>query len=390
MTAYPVWGQYMYGGHYALGGHSMHPTTGINHHHHPYHHQTQEGYPTSYTSSAHPYYQPSAASAMTPSQQLYRSENPAPVAMQPPSYQLCDLRPDQLAMSRDLKFPGDYLRKRKPGGGRSKTRSTKSHSPPDPDNHIERVFIWDVDEVLLIYRTLFTAYTGTGARIGYDMERFVFSVADRHLFLTDLEDCDQLHVEDLIADDNGQDLTNYSFANDGFRAREGMNASRGGVDWQRKLSFRYRQIRENYKQHSLGNLKLVTDDQEAAYQRIIAEVQRLTNQWTEWVGRCLDIINNRRNSTSIIITTNTLVMGISKIMCNGLSDRIPIESIYSASKVGKKSCLERIRQRFGKNVTYVTIGESRRSNETSNIPHFQVNRLDDIKGLLLSLRNNYL
>ena len=57
-------------------------------------------------------------------------------------------------------------------------------------------------------------------------------------------------------------------------------------------------------------------------------------------------------------------MGISKIMCNGLSDRIPIESIYSASKVGKKSCLERIRQRFGKNVTYVTIGESRRSNET--------------------------
>ena len=107
------------------------------------------------------------------------------------------------------------------------------------------------------------------------------------------QDCDQLHVEDLIADDNGQDLTNYSFANDGFRAREGMNASRGGVDWQRKLSFRYRQIRENYKQHSLGNLKLVTDDQEAAYQRIIAEVQRLTNQWTEWVGRCLDIINNR-------------------------------------------------------------------------------------------------
>ncbi|GCC41532.1 hypothetical protein chiPu_0025934, partial [Chiloscyllium punctatum] len=43
--------------------------------------------------------------------------------------------------------------------------------------------------------------------LGLQMEEMIFDLADTHLFFNDLEECDQVHVEDVAADDNGQDLT---------------------------------------------------------------------------------------------------------------------------------------------------------------------------------------
>ena len=84
----------------------------------------------------------------------------------------------------------------------------------------------------------------------------------------------QVHIDDVGSDDNGQDLSNYNFQvffltfmnifrnpflfqADGFRssgaspevymATAGM---RGGVDWMRKLAFRFRKIKENYNTYS--------------------------------------------------------------------------------------------------------------------------------------------
>ena len=68
----------------------------------------------------------------------------------------------------------------------------------------------------------------------------------------------------MASDDNGQDLTNYNFASDGFKAANtGANdvymatgGMRGGVDWMRKMAFRFRKIKDNYKlyQHNFGDL----------------------------------------------------------------------------------------------------------------------------------------
>ena len=69
----------------------------------------------------------------------------------------------------------------------------------------------------------------------------------------------------MASDDNGQDLTNYNFASDGFKAANtgGPNdvymatgGMRGGVDWMRKMAFRFRKIKDNYKlyQHNFGDL----------------------------------------------------------------------------------------------------------------------------------------
>jgi hypothetical protein len=38
------------------------------------------------------------------------------------------------------------------------------------------------------------------------MEELVFNLADTHLFFNDIEDCDQVHIDDVASDDNGQDL----------------------------------------------------------------------------------------------------------------------------------------------------------------------------------------
>jgi len=38
------------------------------------------------------------------------------------------------------------------------------------------------------------------------MEQMIYNLADSHLFFSDLEECDQVHIDDISSDDNGQDL----------------------------------------------------------------------------------------------------------------------------------------------------------------------------------------
>ena len=53
-------------------------------------------------------------------------------------------------------------------------------------------------------------------QLGFRMEELIFNLADTHFFFNDVEDCDQVHIDDVSSDDNGQDLSNYNFAADGF------------------------------------------------------------------------------------------------------------------------------------------------------------------------------
>lgn len=71
-----------------------------------------------------------------------------------------------------------------------------------------------------------------------------------------LQDCDQVHIDDVSSDDNGQDLSNYNFGSDGFHTASAGSGNlclatgvRGGVDWMRKLAFRYRKIKETYNNY---------------------------------------------------------------------------------------------------------------------------------------------
>ena len=78
----------------------------------------------------------------------------------------------------------------------------------------------------------------------------------RKCFETDIVHA-KVHIEDVASDDNGQDLTSYNFHTDGFRTNAtstevylATGGMRGGVDWMRKLAFRFRKIKENYNTYS--------------------------------------------------------------------------------------------------------------------------------------------
>lgn len=53
--------------------------------------------------------------------------------------------------------------------------------------------------------------------LGYRMEELIFLLSDNHFFFNDIEECDQIHIDDVSSDDNGQDLSAYNFQTDGFQ-----------------------------------------------------------------------------------------------------------------------------------------------------------------------------
>ena len=52
-----------------------------------------------------------------------------------------------------------------------------------------------------------------------------------------------------------------------------------------------------------------------------------------------------------------MVRALSKILLYGLGGIFDIENIYSATKIGRENCFERIHTKFGRKPTYVVIGD---------------------------------
>ncbi|KAK3888290.1 hypothetical protein Pcinc_007644 [Petrolisthes cinctipes] len=252
-------------------------------------------------------------------------------------------------------------------------RSRRSNPSPDPENKVERVYIWDLDETIIIFHSLLTGTyartfgkdTANAVQLGYHMEKLIFDLADTHFFFNDLEECDQVHIDDVSSDDNGQDLSNYNFATDGFSAANN-NASlclgtgvRGGVDWMRKLAFRYRKIKELFNSCRNNSGSLLDPENREKWHRVRQDIETLTDQWLTEAMKCLQLIASRPNCVNVLVTTTQLVPALAKVLLYGLGSIFPIENIYSATKVGKESCFERIASRFGRKPVYVVVGDGR-------------------------------
>ncbi|KAM9198289.1 protein phosphatase EYA1 isoform 7-T7 [Dugong dugon] len=88
----------------------------------------------------------------------------------------------------------DRLRRGSDGKSRGRGRRNNNPSPP-PDSDLERVFIWDLDETIIVFHSLLTgSYANrygrdppTSVSLGLRMEEMIFNLADTHLFFNDLE-----------------------------------------------------------------------------------------------------------------------------------------------------------------------------------------------------------
>ncbi|XP_055490447.1 eyes absent homolog 1 isoform X9 [Leucoraja erinacea] len=264
----------------------------------------------------------------------------------------------------------DRLRGASDGKSRGRGRRNNNPSPP-PDSDLERVFIWDLDETIIVFHSLLTgSYANrygrdppTSVSLGLRMEEMIFNLADTHLFFNDLEECDQVHIDDVSSDDNGQDLSTYNFATDGFHAAATSanlclaTGVRGGVDWMRKLAFRYRRVKEIYNTYKNNVGGLLGPTKRESWLQLRAEIEALTDSWLTLALKVLTLIHSRSNSINILVTTTQLIPALAKVLLYGLGIAFPIENIYSATKIGKESCFERIIQRFGRKVVYVVVGD---------------------------------
>ncbi|XP_014736783.1 PREDICTED: eyes absent homolog 3 isoform X1 [Sturnus vulgaris] len=297
----------------------------------------------------------------------------------------------------------EQARKNIPGKNRGKRKADTSSSQ---DSELERVFLWDLDETIIIFHSLLTgSYAQKYGKdptlvigSGLSMEEMIFEVADTHLFFNDLEECDQVHIEDVASDDNGQDLSNYNFSTDGFSG-SGSNANHSssvgvqGVDWMRKLAFRYRRVREIYNKYKTNVGGLLSPQKREALQRLRTDIKVLTDSWLETALKSLLLIQSRKNCENILITTTQLMPALAKVLLYGLGEVFPIENIYSATKIGKESCFERIVSRFGKKVTYVVIGDGRDEEVAAkqhNMPFWRITNHADLVSLHQALELDFL
>ncbi|XP_064025308.1 eyes absent homolog 4 isoform X17 [Pogoniulus pusillus] len=292
-------------------------------------------------------------------------------------------------------------------GSKSRGRGRKNNPSPPPDSDLERVFVWDLDETIIVFHSLLTGSYAQkygkdppmAVTLGLRMEEMIFNLADTHLFFNDLEECDQVHIDDVSSDDNGQDLSTYSFATDGFHAAASSanlclpTGVRGGVDWMRKLAFRYRRVKELYNTYKNNIGGLLGPAKRDAWLQLRAEIEALTDSWLTNALKSLSIISTRNNCVNVLVTTTQLIPALAKVLLYSLGGAFPIENIYSATKIGKESCFERIVSRFGTNITYVVIGDGRDEEHAANqhnMPFWRISSHSDLLALHQALELEYL
>lgn len=292
--------------------------------------------------------------------------------------------------------------------GKSRGRSRRNNNPsPSPDSSLERVFIWDLDETLIVFHSLLTgSYANrfgrdppTSVSLGLRMEEMIFNLADTHLFFNDLEECDQVHIDDVSSDDNGQDLSTYNFGSDGFQMAATSTSLclasgvRGGVDWMRKLAFRYRQVKEIYTTYKNNVGGLLGPVKGEAWLQLRAEIEALTDSWLALALKALTLIHSRANCVNVLVTTTQLIPALAKVLLYGLGAVFPIENIYSATKIGKESCFERVIHRFGRKAVYIAVGdgvEEEQGSKKHNMPFWRISSHSDLVALHHALEQDYL
>uniref|UniRef100_A0A3Q2VJG3 Eyes absent homolog n=1 Tax=Haplochromis burtoni TaxID=8153 RepID=A0A3Q2VJG3_HAPBU len=360
----------------------------------------QNQYAQYYSTSPYGTYMTSNNVDGTGSTAAYQLQDPTPAI----TGQAAELHPVQ-SPSTPIKELDD--RACRSGGSKSRGRGRKNKPSPPPDSDLERVFVWDLDETIIVFHSLLTGSYAQkygkdppmAVTLGLRMEEMIFNLADTHLFFNDLEECDQVHIDDVSSDDNGQDLSTYSFATDGFHAAATSanlclaTGVRGGVDWMRKLAFRYRRVKELYSTYKNNVGGLLGPAKRDAWLQLRAEVEALTDSWLTHALKSLSIISSRSNCVNVLVTTTQLIPALAKVLLYSLGSVFPIENIYSATKIGKESCFERIMQRFGRKVVYVVIGdgvEEEQAAKKHNMPFWRISSHSDLLALHQALEFEYL
>lgn len=246
-------------------------------------------------------------------------------------------------------------------------------------NHKMNVYIWDMDETLILLKSLINkqfaeSFNGsknwmTGVTIGKAWEEHVLQISDDHFLYEQIENCNMPYLDIFSQYDDGRDLSDYDFNNDGFsNPADDVN--------KRKLAYRHRFIAQKYNKglHSILNEDLIKclDD-------LYHTTDTYTDRWLSSARSCLEQCatgnaelppsdcstlgaNGEEGAkfqhVNVLVTSGALIPSLVKCLLFRLGDMIPCQNVYSAWDVGKVQCFTWIRERFnGQNVQFCVIGD---------------------------------
>ncbi|ESQ52143.1 hypothetical protein EUTSA_v10016981mg [Eutrema salsugineum] len=234
------------------------------------------------------------------------------------------------------------------------------------------VYIWDMDETLILLRSLLNgtyaeSFNGSkdvqrGVEIGEMWERHILKICDDCFFYKQIEDCNEPFIDSLRQYDDGKDLSLYDFKQDDFSTpTDDLN--------KRKLAYRHRAVALKYEK----GLRPFVDSETMS---VLDELYNITDGYTDrWLssarafleqcscvkeasGDGTSAIDQSSQDIHILVTSGALIPSLVKCMLFRLDTFIRHENVYSSIDVGKLQCFKWIKERFNHpNFRFCAIGD---------------------------------
>jgi EYA(Eyes Absent) family protein len=228
------------------------------------------------------------------------------------------------------------------------------------------VFVWDLDETLIIFQTLldgryvelFDGFKDShkATLLGRRWESLILEVCDDYFYYNHVEEYNYSNVNALQEYDDGADLSDFKFED---VLKPPLNA-----DNLRNLRYLHRYISRLYEQ---GLDNLLTTEQAKEWRDLYEATDLFTDGWLS-TGRqkleelqkaneqTLQEIKTSRdgsvtsvsapNSYNFLVTSGTLIPSLVKCLLFKLNPYFDASNIFSSREVGKLQCCRWIRDRF--------------------------------------------
>ncbi|KAI3918539.1 hypothetical protein MKX01_041859 [Papaver californicum] len=240
----------------------------------------------------------------------------------------------------------------------------------DSSNKKINVYVWDMDETLILLKSLLN---GTYAE-GFNGSK-------------DIENYNKPLLDSLREYDDGKDLSDYDFSKDGISSpHDDLNI--------KKLAYRHRIIGHKYEQ---GLRNVIDQDTMKQLDDLYELTDSYTDRWLSSARAFLEQSSEGKNSTpdlatangvtessdsksgnvTILVTSGSLIPSLVKCFLFRLDDLIMHQKVYSSWDVGKPKCFSWIKDRFnGPNVQFCVIGNGCEECEAAQIMKWPLVQID--------------
>uniref|UniRef100_A0A1J3EDA3 protein-tyrosine-phosphatase n=1 Tax=Noccaea caerulescens TaxID=107243 RepID=A0A1J3EDA3_NOCCA len=234
------------------------------------------------------------------------------------------------------------------------------------------VYIWDMDETLILLRSLLNgtyaeSFNGSkdvkrGIEIGEMWEKHILNISDDCFFYEQIEDCNEPYIDSLRQYDDGKDLSQYDFKQDDFTTpTDDLN--------KRKLAYRHRAVAHKYEK---GLRPLIDSEAMSVLDELYHVTDGYTDRWLSsaraFLEQCSCVKGESNDGTSaidqssqdihILVTSGALIPSLVKCLLFRLNTFIRHENVYSSIDVGKLQCFKWIKEQFNHpNFRFCAIGD---------------------------------